>query len=292
MSKSLFQDITDFFRNGNMVTKIILVNIVLTIIVLLSGAIMHLDIYKYFLLSNDLIWDVKHPWVIITHLFVSRNIMDLIWNMVILYWFGAILGDLIGDKKILPLYVLGGLSGAIVFILLSLIDGNKGTSYLISGSNSAVVAIIVSSAVLVPDYKIKLLIFGVVSLKIIAFIYVGLQILYSVSSGNLVYYSYAGSVIFGWFYIYSIRKGKRIDDDFNSIVERIKAILFLKKRKQKRNLSVKYKSKNSFNSRNSLNDIKSKKEKELDRILDKIKLSGYDSLTDIEKEFLFLASKD
>jgi len=291
MAKSLFQDISDFFKNGNMVTKLILFNLVLSMLVLLLTAISKQDIFKYVMLSNDIIWDIKHPWVFITHLFVSKGIFNLIWTMLVLYWFGAIIGDLIGDSKVLPIYILSGLMGAFLFLLISNVLMSSGTIW-IEGSSSAVLGIMVGSAILVPEYRFRLLLIGEVSLKVVVAVYIAIEFLYAISSGSFIYLAYIGSAIFGWYYIYSIRKGGSIDKIFILIITNLKQLFFIGKSKQKRNLSVKYKSNKDYISGSGKSDIKSNHTKELDRILDKIKEKGYDSLTEIEKEFLFLASKD
>ncbi len=291
MQSSIFQDLKSFILSGNMVTKLIIVNLGFSILLFLINALLvnisftH-SVTKYFLVSENYIWDLTHPWVILTHLFVSNNLMDLIWNMLILYWFGSILGDMVGDDKVLPVYILGGVFGALVYIFVLNIIGIAGFGF-ITGCNTAVLSLIVASAVLVPNYNIRLLIFGNVELKIVVIIYVLLQLVYAYTSYNNVFYALLGGVLFGWLYIYSFSKVWRLDLKFNNF---LKAVSF-KKSNLNKNLSVKYKSKGVFYNKKI---EKSKKEfdKKLDDILKKIKEKGYESLTESEKEFLFLASKN
>ncbi len=291
MQSSIFQDLKSFILSGNMVTKLIMVNLGFSILLFLMNALIgnsgfaH-SVTKYFLVSENYIWDLTHPWVILTHLFVSNNLMDLIWNMLILYWFGSILGDMVGDDKVLPVYILGGVFGALLYIFVLNIIGIAGFGF-ITGCNTAVLSLIVASAVLVPNYNIRLLIFGNVELKIVVIIYVLLQLVYAYTSYNNVFYALLGGVLFGWLYIYSFSKVWRLDLKFNNF---LKAVSF-KRSNLNKNLSVKYKSKGVFYNKKI---EKSKKEfdKKLDDILKKIKEKGYESLTESEKEFLFLASKN
>ena len=291
MQSSIFQDLKSFILSGNMVTKLIMVNLGFSILLFLMNALIgnisftH-SVTKYFLVSENYIWDLTHPWVILTHLFVSNNLMDLIWNMLILYWFGSILGDMVGDDKVLPVYILGGVFGALVYIFVLNIIGIAGFGF-ITGCNTAVLSLIVASAVLVPNYNIRLLIFGNVELKIVVIIYVLLQLVYAYTSYNNLFYALLGGVLFGWLYIYSFSKVWRLDLKFNNF---LKAVSF-KRSNLNKNLSVKYKSKGVFYNKKI---EKSKKEfdKKLDDILKKIKEKGYESLTESEKEFLFLASKN
>ncbi len=288
MSRSIFEDIKDFFVSGNMVNKLIVVNILagllfLLINILFGNSISGFSLNKYFLLSMDAIWDIRHPWIIITHLFVSGTLLHFIFNMLFLYWFGNIIGDFIGDKKILPLYILGGLSGAISYLILGYIFF-PGSGYFIFGLDSIVISFAVASAVLVPDYELRLILIGNIRLKILVMIFVIIEFLFAISSYNPVYLSYAGSVIFGWYYIYSLKKGKDISGRFNEILKIISSVIS----KQKKNLTVTFKSGREKGKKDT-NDIQYKNE--LNRILDKIKQEGYDNLSDEEKEFLFLASK-
>ncbi len=285
---SIYEDIRRFFISGNMVNRLIVVNIFAGLIylflnLLLGNSLTGVNIRMYYMLSLDPVWDLKHPWVFITHLFGSVSILHFIFSMFFIYWFGTIIGDLVGDKKILPLYILGGLSGAISFLILGFLF-MPGTIYFIYGLDSIVLSFAIASAVLVPDYQLRLILIGNVRLKIVVFIFVFIEFLYAVSSYNPVYFSYIGSVIFGWFYIYSMRRGFDISTKFNKIIN-----IFLSfKNKQNRNLSVSFKADMKRIS-NRENDFQH--QKELDRILDKIKKEGYENLSEEEKEFLFLASK-
>lgn len=290
MQKSIFQDIMDFFVEGNMINRLIVVNISFTALFFLFDTLFaNQNLNSYFFLSNDIIWNVKHPWTLITHLFLSKGIIQFIWDMLILYWFGSILGDLIGDKKILPLYIIGGLVGAIFFLFIGYFFYHGST--FITGSGTSVLAIMVASAVLVPDYKIRLLLFGNVPLKIVVVIYVFIQFLYAISSFNSVYLSFLGGIFIGWYYIYSIKKGKGLDRLFYYVVDYFKQLFSFTKNKQKRNLSVKYKSKDFGSNKKNSGANDKEFQKELNRILDKIKIQGYDKLSESEKEFLFIASK-
>ena len=290
MQTSIMQDLKGFIKSGNMVTKLILINLAFTALLFLVNAISGRDVVRYFLVSDNFMWDITHPWVFFTHLFISNNLMDLIWNMLILYWFGSIIGDMIGDDKVLPVYIMGGVFGAIVYILFMNITGIAGFRF-IAGSNTSVLAITVASAVLVPNYNMRLLLIGNVSLKIVVIIYVLLQLVYAYTGYNDILYSLIGGVVFGWLYIYSISKPWRLDLKFNNIFEKIKQLFsFSKKYKQNKNLSVKYKSKGAYFEKKSKS--KAEFDRKLDDILKKIKESGYESLTESEKEFLFLASKE
>ena len=289
MQKPLSQDIKDFFVSGNMVNKLIVTNLIVSLLALavhiLSGGGMYGHL-GYFLLSSDIGWDLKHAWVFVTNMFVSGRIIHFIFNMLFLYWFGSIIGEMIGDKKILPLYILSGIAGMILFLVLYPFF-YYGTS-MVSGVDAIVIAFAIASAVLVPRYSVNLILIGRVPLKIVAGVYVALEFLYALSSHNPAILYYAGSALMGWFYIYSIRRGRGLDKMFYAVTGIFKGFAPRNSTRGKRNLRLEYKNRpNTKKSKSSDKEF----QKRLDEILDKIKKVGYDNLTDEEKEFLFIAGK-
>ena len=292
MSRTLFDDIKHFFIYGNMINKLILVNIFIGVVfiilkLLIGGGIYGLVIEKYVLLSGNFVWDILHPWVFLTYMFLSGSLIHFVFNMLFLYWFGNIIGDFVGDKKILALYVIGGLTGAIIFLIGGYLFF-PGNLFFLYGIDAIIISFAVAAGVLVPDLALRLILIGEVRLKYIVIVFVLIEFLYAFSNYYPVYYAYAGSAIFGWYYIYSMRKGKDISVIFNNTINKFSHILSIGKIKQKQKLSVKYKSETK-KERRKTDDIEFKNE--LDRILEKIKEKGYDNLSDKEKEFLFIASK-
>jgi hypothetical protein len=95
--------------------------------------------------------------------------------------------------------------------------------------------------------------------------------------------AHIGGAIFGYFYIYQIRKGRDISDNFSSFLQKLSNTF-----KPKSNLkTVHRRPKTDY----EYNSNKSRVQKEVDEILEKIANSGYDSLSKEEKALLFKASK-
>ena len=59
---------------------------------------------------------LHQPWTIITSLFVHAGWGHIICNMISLYFLGSFLIRLLGEKKFLTTYFLGGITGNIFFI--------------------------------------------------------------------------------------------------------------------------------------------------------------------------------
>src|SRR5579872_7504872 len=56
-------------------------------------------------------------WTPLTYMFMHAGIFHILFNMLWLYWFGQIFEEYLGKKRTLGLYILGGLSGAFLFVL-------------------------------------------------------------------------------------------------------------------------------------------------------------------------------
>ena len=312
MFKSIVEDVKREFSYGNMITQIIIVNAVIFGVINLVRLFFVLTagfedsgsfdtFMKYLSLSSDLVFDFTHPWVFISHMFTHKGFWHFLFNMLFLFWFGRIVGDFIGNKKILPLYLLSGFFGALIFLITAPLV-YPGTITAI-GASAAVMGIVVASGTLAPDYIMRLLFIGDVKLKYIVFVLVFLDI---ISIGNLVntggHFAHLGGAAFGWIFITMLRQGTDLSIPVNKMLDGLVTFVSgsgqpqTKKKKKSTPIFVRHKSQSRAASR-SESSPKSGPSKDLnfqdklDGILDKIKASGYESLTAEEKEFLFQASK-
>lgn len=119
-----------------------------------------------------------------TSMFLHEGFWHLLWNMLFLYWFGRIVGDFIGDQRILPLYLLGGLTGAVVFFIsANLLPYGMGGRFAL-GASAGVMAIVVAAGTISPDYIMRLLLLGDVKLKYIVAVLVFLDLILIPNGGN------------------------------------------------------------------------------------------------------------
>lgn len=292
MLKSIIDDVKYNFLTGNMVTRLIIINIIVFIIAALLVA------FKFPFIVNNLeiksgVFDLLYkPWTIITHQFLHISLGHIFWNMLSFYLFGRITGDLLGDKKILPLYLFGGFLSAIFFMIASyfIYPGQTATA---NGASGAIMAIAVTAAMVAPDYIVRLILIGDVKIKYIVFLFIFLDLIASqgiFNSGGA--YGHLGGAFAGFLYIFMYKKG-------NNLLKPIEFVLnlFSKDRKEIYNerrskMRVEYRndSKNNVSGKNASNLSLSHQE-QLDIILDKIRESGYEKLTPKEKDFLKEASK-
>lgn len=307
MIDSITQDIKYQFKNGGMVTRLIIINVAFFILVnlvqvalFLSGgqdfAVKHIKtLIDYLSIHSDLKLVLTRPWTIFTHMFLHMGFGHLFFNMLLLFWFGRIFKDLAGNHRVLPIYILGGLGGFLAFVLAgnllpehisTVVTGNA------IGASAAVTAVILAAATFSPDYSVYLLFIGPVKIKYLAAIFI-LLFIFGLGGGNTGgEFGHLGGALVGWLYVYQLRRGSDWAVSFNRFSDRISGLFENKPSNRPRNVSdtkVKPKkkaAKSGIIQNNLLND-----DQKVDAILDKINRSGYDSLTDIEKEFLFKASK-
>ena len=229
------------------------------------------------------------PWTIITYMFVHEGFWHFVWNMVGLNIFGKIVGDLLGDKKVLPLYILGGIAGGILLVLVTPIMSNLGYANL-RGASAAVLALAMAGALVAPDYQIRLLLIGNVKLKYIVLFFIIADLVLSQGYENAGgHWAHLGGILMGALYISQLRKGKDIGKPVNSIVEKLSDLGSgnYKQTKHRPVMKVEHRSKKITNQQDSTEDF----EEKLDSILEKIKVKGYEKLSEEEKEFLYKASK-
>ncbi len=290
MFKSIFREIQAAFDYGSMLTKVIIINVGVYIVMALIKAFMP-DIYvtsvlPYLALPGDLTVLLHRPWTILTHFFLHDGFWHVAFNMLVLYWFGNIAGDLLGDRRILPVYIMGGLVGALFFLAFFQWSTMAGSMAL--GASAAALAIVFTAIITAPDYEMQLVLLGRVKIK-----YIGLAILFfdfinTASSSNAGgHIAHLGGALFGILYVWLLRNGTDLSAlfDFN----KYKILNKKKPAKQTSNLRISHKSTRLKERTHTVEKVNL--ELQVDMILEKIKANGYDSLTDEEKETLYLASK-
>lgn len=292
-------------RKDDMVIRLITINVAVFLIMVVLYVFSEISrvpllgyITNWTALNSNAETFITRPWTILTYSFMHsmRSIFHIIFNMLWFYWFGKMIQDYLGKDKVLALYVLGAIAGG-VFYLLSYnfipyyIERSFRTSNILVGASASVNAIVLAAATLLPNQRINLMFLGSIKITWIAAFVVLTSFLGTVGSnagGNL---AHLGGALIGFLYIRALNKGTDIGKWIISIRDFFANI---GKPKSKMNVSyknVKYtKVKDDKKSKKSTNDG-TVSQAEIDKILDKISKSGYESLTKEEKQKLFNASK-
>ena len=287
LTGSIIGDIKYQFRYGNMVVKLIFVNIAVFVFINLLNLIgflaqsytAHNFILAHLELPASLHTLLYQPWSLLTYMFLHENLFHILSNMLWLYWFGEIFVLYLGDKKVLPLYIMGGLGGAVLYLaaynLIPVFKPEVNFSLML-GASASIFAIVFAAATINPDHEISLFLFGNVKIKYVAIVPLLLGI-FTIPSGNAGgNIAHLGGALTGFLYVTSLRGGF---DPIGSIGK-----IF------KRKPAVKVGYKNTGTQVTQPARSKGEQEK-VDEILDKIARSGYDSLSKEERDFLFNYSK-
>lgn len=290
----IWDDIKATFKNGSNLTKLIYINIAVFILItivaiigfLLNNQTIAETALNIFSVPSNLKSLLLRPWTLFTYMFVHKDIWHILFNMLWLYWFGKIFLEYLDQRKLVAVYLLGGLSGALLYIfsfnIFPAFDGVVAESVAI-GASASVMAIVIAIAAYVPDYTVQLFLFGRIKIKYMALaIFVLTSIMdFSVNSGGKL--AHIGGAFFGYFYTLNLRQGKDIGRGFNKIIDSLVTLL-----KPGKKMKVTYKkSADEY----EYNKTKAEHQSRINTILDKISKGGYDSLTKEEKETLFKESQ-
>ncbi|MBS1490886.1 MAG: rhomboid family intramembrane serine protease [Bacteroidetes bacterium] len=288
-----------FNRTNNGHVQLIIVNVVVFLLLEIlrvgfswsNQAEIFSAIYKNFSIPNAFSEFLKRPWTLLTYSFTHdlNQIWHILFNMLVLYWFGKLFVEYLGSDKLIALYVLGGMTGALIYLAAynlipnppEFITQSSGGGMV--GASGAIYAIMVGAATLLPDYTFFLLFFGPVRIKYIAAFYIIISFIGTTGSnagGNL---AHLGGALMGYVYIKQLQAGFNWGRWITSLLDWIRSLF-------KTNSKVKITYRNSETKKTSASRSKATQE-EIDTILDKISDRGYESLTRDEKDKLFNASK-
>lgn len=286
---SIATEIKDSFRFGSNLTKIIYINLAVFIaynivkLILFLGQIpLENPLTNYLAVPADLTALLFKPWTIITYMFFHEEFLHILFNMLWLYWFGIIFLEYLSQKKLVGVYIMGGLSGAAFYILAFNFLGVFRELLPVSvalGASASVLAVVISISTLKPNHTINLMFIGPVKLKYLAIFSVILDIISIPTSNAGGHIAHLGGALFGFLYVIAYDKGFDLIKPITWFLN-----LFSFDRKQKSHLKVNYR---KFDVDYEYNKRKVEQQIGLDKILDKIAKSGYDSLSKEEKETLF-----
>jgi membrane associated rhomboid family serine protease len=295
----IFDDLRQTFRQGNIVVRLIYINVAVYVLCTLLSVVLGLfaipsvELLRNFYLPADLLQLVRRPWTLITYMFMHAGVWHLLGNMLWLYWFGRIFLYFFSAKHLRGLYVVGGLVGGLLYIvaynLFPIFSGQLYSATLL-GASASVLAIAIATAVREPDYRINLMFIGPVRLKYFALFIVLFDALYVGSNNAGGHIAHLGGALAGWWFANGFSQGRDITHWVNVCMNALGG-LFVKRERKPRKPKMKVHSQNSRAADYDYNARKKAQADDVDKILEKLKKSGYSSLSDEEKRRLFEASK-
>lgn len=290
----ILDNIKNTFRHGSNLTRLIYINIAVFLLlaltsiigVLFNDQVLAVRTFYFFAVPASLKALLLKPWTLITYMFTHKGIWHILFNMLWLYWFGIIFLQYLDQRKLVSVYLLGGISGALMYIAAFNIFPafrNVLPDSVAIGASASVMAIVVAIAAYVPNYTVNLFLLGSIRIKYMALgIFILTSIMdFSVNSGGKL--AHMGGALFGYLYIVRLKHGRDMGKGVNKIID-----FFVTMFKPRKNLRVTYKTpSDDF----EYNKMKNEHQARINAILEKISKGGYDSLTKEEKDLLFRESQ-
>ena len=317
MAANIWEDLKMRYYQGNTIIRLIMVNVAVHVMILLVSVVFYLItstaepyfhfIREWFYFPSEITKIPFRFWSIFTYMFLHDlgGILHILMNMLVLFWFGNQLNDLISNNKIFPIYVWGGIMGALFFVIgYNVFPVFSNSTGNLVGASASVMAIVLAAATLNPKGRMRFFLIGEIELQYIAFAWIIYNLIYTLYSNPGGALAHLGGAFMGWFFIYQLRRGVDLSQPINKVTDwimkrkRRPARTTTKKARQRAESPYKAKMKVYKGSQKSdyygneygrsfMQKYKEMSREEcLDTILDKIKRSGYDSLSEDEKVFL------
>ena len=293
-------DIKTFFKSS-MVNRLLVINVAVYLLISIAGIFTFLFGYLGLAESvgNNILALPAAPgkllwrfWTPITYMFTHFGFWHLLGNMLWLYFMGQMFLMVFDNKQLFGTYILGGLSGALLYILCYNVFPVFSQAVAAStcvGASAAVTAIVIAICVMRPNMEIR--IFGIIpmSLKWLGILYVVFDLFQITGSNSGGHIAHLGGALFGALFAWQYINGKDITKGLNNLIDKIVTLMPSSSQSggRKQKMRVVYNENTREMSDSDFNRMKAENQKRMDEILDKISQSGYQSLTKEEKEFLF-----
>ncbi len=207
---------------------------------------------------------LTRPWTLVTYMFLHGGITHLLFNMLALFFFGPRVEDRIGSRQFLTMYLLSGITGALLSMVLG--GGNP-----ILGASGGVFGVSLAFAYFWPHEQI--MIWGVIPVPArVLVIITGVFSLWSGLSGaggNVAHFAHLGGYAGAFLYLKWLERRRAT----------FKRTATAAPPAATRRIATGYQNID----RSSIHEVN---RGEVDRILDKISGTGIDSLTPQERLFL------
>lgn len=302
MMATITNEIKESFRRGSALTKLIYINLAVFLVIKIiyvffflfistsdvqfKAIYFQMNYLKYFMLPAELTKLLYRPWTVFTYMFLHWNFLHILFNLLALFWFGRIFLRYLTERQLYTTYLLGGISGAILYLIsYNVFPGLDASNAEVLGASASVVAILLAISTYAPNYNVYLPLIGPVKVKYIAIVIVILDFVQVASDNAGGFIAHIGGALYGYIFAVQLKSGHDIGRFFERIVTSLGGLF-----KRSPRMKVSYKSNASKMDDMQYNRQKAVNQKDIDRILDKIAKSGYDSLSKSEKETLFKMS--
>ena len=280
---SLINELKSKFKSASIIQQLIYVNIAVFIITLILSSFSGLYgnktnfIYEWFSLSSSFEEMIIKPWSLVSYGFLHHGFLHILFNCLVLHFFGRLFLEYFSEKLALNFYILGTLFGGIAYLLsYSYFPLFEGKVHTMVGASAGITAIVIGIATYIPNYQLQLRFIGYVKVWQLAGVFILFDLISLAGGNGGGHIAHLGGAFFG--YIYVSKASNKKSNLFSWFSE-----LFSNRKKP---LQTVYKSTKKTSTKKSTDN----KQAKIDSILDKISKTGYETLTKEEKEFLFKQS--
>lgn len=287
----------------NSLTRLVIINLVVFITLALCRAyffffyqdtaqieqIFRQQILQWFALPGQFQQLLYRPWTLLSAMFTNVGVWMVLGNMLWLWAFGFIFQDLSGNRKIIALYLYGGIAGSLGYLLASSILPDATSAGLFYGAAPSVMAVAIATTMLSPYYRLFPQLMGGFPLWVLTVVYVLVSVATKPLQQPLSYLPLLAGGAMGFVFMQLIRMGYDLSDWMNRIFDWANDLFNPEKPKQKK---TGIKEIHFYKATRKPFDKKPRLTQErIDALLEKIHQKGMDSLTQEEKEFLERASQ-
>lgn len=289
---SISDNLKQTFRRGDSNIKLIYINAAVFVFVNLFMILFQLFnsagsfVLNYLAVPADLSMLLQRAWTPFTYMFLHEGLLHFFFNMLTLFWFGKLFLMYFSEKQLVGLYIVGGLFGALFYVAafnLFPYFAPVLSHSILMGASASVLAVVLAAAFRAPDMQLQMMFIGNVKLKYIAVFYVLTSVFGITSDNGGGQLAHLGGALAGYLFIVSLRQGRDLTRGISRILDWFVTLFGPRKLKVKPNP---YKRQAPMSDAD-FNANKARRMAEIDKILDKIKTSGYESLTAEEKKRLF-----
>lgn len=298
---NIIDEIKEQYRSGNALNKLIIINLgvyLLYVVLRILSFLFRVDIAGSFIdftaLPSSLYSLATRPWTLVTYMFLHQGFIHILFNMIWLYFGGQLFMQYFGGRRLVSTYLIGGLLGGLLYVLFYNLFPAFSEVVLISnnrGASAGVMAVLVAIATYNPRYPVRLFFVLNVPLWGIATFALLLDLI-SLGEGENAggRLAHLGGAAFGYLMALRYKEGKDLTEGFSQFLDRLTNFFSRDKSKLKTVYSSQKQKSSGAAKRNG--SSAANEEARLNEILDKIRQSGYESLSKEEKDYLFKIGKD
>lgn len=261
-----------------MAVRIILLNVAVLVIGRITGLILTAcdagtpaSVFDYLAMPPTAAQWLQRPWTAVTYMFTQEDVWHAALNMLWLYAFATIFRTRCTSRQLLALYLIGGWSGAALYALTAYTDPTVAGAGMM-GASASVLAVATATAILLPDFQVRVFLLGMVRIKWIALL-LAIMFLAGNSMSVTAAATHAAGIAAGAFFALQMRRGIDITAPLNRAIDAIV------------NAISHHRHDDPWRRKAATPPRPTKRN--LDDVIEKIRRSGYSSLTDDEKRRFF-----